>query len=168
MPTKSKQLNRKKYENLILFLLNEMGVLRGKKKLAKLLYFADFGAYEKNDAPITNERYFARPMGPLGINLAGIIAEMVASRQITTDENQDAAHLQPTVVYKPVVKPDLSLFTKPEIEVMKLVAKKYGALSGSELELISHAEAPYIGTEIDKQIPYELAIYRGADFAAEG
>ena len=39
-------LNEKKYENAILYLTQKLGgEVRGKKKLAKLLYFADFDFY---------------------------------------------------------------------------------------------------------------------------
>ena len=41
---------------------------------------------------------------------------------------------------------------------------KYGHLNRKQLEELSHAEAPYIGTELRKEIPYELAFYRGTEF----
>ena len=44
------------------------------------------------------------------------------------------------------------------------ITVKYGHLNGKQLEELSHAEAPYIGTELKKEIPYELAFYRGTDF----
>jgi len=40
-----------------------------------------------------------------------------------------------------------------------------GHLNGTQLEELSHAEAPYIGTELRSEIPYELAFYRGTDFS---
>ena len=45
------------------------------------------------------------------------------------------------------------------------IAIKYGQLNGKQLEELSHAEAPFIGTELKKEIPYELAFYRGTDFS---
>ena len=45
------------------------------------------------------------------------------------------------------------------------VATRYGHLTGKQLEELSHAEAPYIGTELKKEIPYELSFYRGTDFS---
>ncbi len=150
-----------KYQNAILYFINKLGTLRGKKKLAKLMYFADFDAYEKFEKSITNEHYFARPMGPLGINLADIINDLVVSKKVQSKEIQDAPHLNPTHEYKAKGKPDLSVFNKDELEIIDSVFTKYGNLNGTELEVISHSQAPYVGTEADKEIAYELALYRG-------
>jgi len=45
--------------------------------------------------------------------------------------------------------------------MLNRIVVKYGYLTGKQLEELSHAEAPYIGTELRKEIPYELAFYRG-------
>ena len=59
-------LNRKKYQNAVLYLCRKLkGEVRGKKKLAKLLYFADFDLYEKIQKSITGDVYNALPMGPV-------------------------------------------------------------------------------------------------------
>ncbi|MGB2632132.1 MAG: hypothetical protein WBC48_04425, partial [Minisyncoccales bacterium] len=56
-------LNRKKYQNAILYLCQKLkGEVRGKKKLAKLLYFVDFGLYEKDQKSVTGDIYRALPM----------------------------------------------------------------------------------------------------------
>ncbi|MFH1170405.1 MAG: hypothetical protein V1704_02505 [Candidatus Vogelbacteria bacterium] len=47
-------LNRKKYQNAVLYLGQKLGgKVHGKKKLAKLLYFADFDLYEKRQKSLT-------------------------------------------------------------------------------------------------------------------
>jgi len=33
-----------------------------------------------------------------------------------------------------------------------------------ELENLTHMEAPFVGTEDKKEIPYELSFYRGTEF----
>ena len=71
----------------------------------------------------------------------------------------------PTEVYKCLVEPDLSVFDDEEKKMLDRIVIKYGHLNGKQLEELSHAEAPYIGTELRKEIPYELAFYRGTDFS---
>lgn len=162
MPTKDK-----KYEAAILQLLKELGgSVRGKKKLAKLLYFIDFDFYELHEKPVTGDIYFARDMGPLG---AGLEERLDAMKQegliaVLKQKTSGASDLQPTVVYKVKVSPKTTLLSKDEMQMIKRVAGKYGRLTGKQLEDISHSEAPYIGTEPQQQIPYELSFYRGTEF----
>lgn len=69
-----------------------------------------------------------------------------------------------TEVYTCLKNPKISTFSKEEKEMLDRVIKKYGHLNGKQLEDLTHGEAPYIGTEPKKEIPYELAFYRGTDF----
>ena len=63
-------INQKKYQDAVLYLCKKLGgEVRGKKKLAKLLYFADFDYYEKYEKPITGDVYNALPMGPVPASL---------------------------------------------------------------------------------------------------
>src|SRR3989344_2830279 len=122
-------LRRKKYQNAVLYLCQKLkGEVRGKKKLAKLLYFADFDLYEKSQKSITGDVYYALPMGPVPSALEEITVEMTKKKMLSR------------------------------------IVTKYGRLNGKQLEELSHAEAPYVGTELRKEIPYELAFYRGTDF----
>lgn len=158
-------LNRKKYQNAILYLCSKLkGEIRGKKKLAKLLYFVDFDLYEKNQKVITGEKYFAYPMGPFPETLEKITGEMVENKMLNVRQDEGVNGYNPTEVYKCLVDPDLSIFDEEEKKMLDRIVLKYGNLTGKQLEELSHAEAPYIGTELKKEIPYELAFYRGTDF----
>lgn len=158
-------INRTKYENVILYLCSKLGgEVRGKKKLAKLLYYVDFDAFEKTAQPITGDVYKALPMGPVPNSLQEITSEMTGngSLKITSVEN---VGYNPTEVYTCLAKPDTSLFTDEEKRILDRVVVKYGHLNGRQLEELTHAEAPYNGTEPLQEIPYELAYYRATDFA---
>ena len=159
-------LNRKKYQNTILYLCSKLkGEIRGKKKLAKLLYFVDFDLYEKNQRVITGEKYFAYPMGPFPETLEEITNKMVEDKTLSVRQDKGVNGYNPTEVYKCLVEPDLSIFDEEERKMLDRIILKYGNLTGKQLEELSHAEAPYIGTELRKEIPYELAFYRGTDFS---
>lgn len=158
----------KKYENAILYLCEKQGgVLRGKKKLAKLLYYLDFDRYEYKESTktITGEVYKALPMGPFPENLVTLIRRLEKSGKLKSGTEESAPGYNATEVYRSMSKPDLSVFDKDDLVILERVAKIYGPLNGKQLENLSHAEAPYIGTELSKEIAYDLAFYRGTDFS---
>ncbi|MBI5621672.1 SocA family protein [Candidatus Falkowbacteria bacterium] len=159
-------INRKKYQNAILYLCQNLkGEVRGKKKLAKLLYFADFDFYEKTQKSITGDTYKALPMGPFPASLPDVTTDMTSKKMLSIEPTDEWNGFNPTEIYKCLVDPNVNIFSKDEIEILDRVIVKYGHLTGKQLEDLSHAEAPYIGTQPSKTIPYELALYRGTDFA---
>lgn len=159
-------LHKKKYQNAVLYLCQKLkGEVRGKKKLAKLLYFADFDFYEKNQKSITGDTYRALPMGPFPITLEEITSEMTKKNFLGIERVEEREGYNPTEIYKCLINPDLSVFDEEEKKMLDRIITKYGHLTGKQLEELSHAEAPYVGTELRKDIPYELAFYRGTDFS---
>jgi uncharacterized phage-associated protein len=158
-------IRRKNYENAILYLCQRLeGGVRGKKKLAKLLYFADFDLYEKIQKSITGDVYRAFPMGPVPSALEDVTAEMIRKKMLSLERIEERAGYNPTEIYTCLSEPDLSVFDDEEKRMLDRIVVKYGHLTGKQLEELSHAEAPYIGTELRENIPYELAFYRGTDF----
>jgi len=159
-------LHPKKYQNAILYLCWKLkGKIRGKKKLAKLLYFADFDLYEKTQKSITGDVYHALPMGSVPVSLGKITAKMVKNNLLGIEQIREREDYNPTEVYECLAKPDLAVFDNAEKEMLDRVIVRYGHLTGKQLEELSHAEAPYIGTALHKEIPYELTFYRGTDFS---
>ncbi|EKD52392.1 MAG: hypothetical protein ACD_62C00036G0005 [uncultured bacterium] len=155
-----------KYKNVILFFCQQLGgELRGKKKLAKLLYFLDFDFYEWHDVSITNDVYKALPMGPYPSHLSDMISEMTDEKLLFAKTEKVHAGYLATEIYTNKFEPDLKVFSKDEIKMLERVVSHYGHLNGKQLEDLSHAEAPYVGTEPSKEIAYELSYYRGTDFA---
>lgn len=163
--TVNMSLHYKKYQNTVLYLCQKLkGEVRGKKKLAKLLYFVDFDLYEKTHKSITGDTYIALPMGPVPSALAKVTSEMVKQKMISIDQVEERDGYNATEVYKCLASPDLSDFSDEEKKMLDRVIMKYGHLNGKQLEELSHTEAPYIGTGPKEKIPYELAYYRGTDF----
>lgn len=159
-------INKNKYANTILYLCSKLGgEVRGKKKLAKLLYYVDFDSYEKSAAPVTGDVYSALPMGPVPNSLQQITSEMVTDGLLNVESVLENPGYNATEVYKCLKNPDTDVFTEEEKKIIDRVILKYGHLNGRQLEELTHAEAPYNGTEPLKEIPYELAYYRATDFA---
>ncbi len=159
-------LHRKKYQGVVLYLCQKLGgEIRGKKKLAKLLYFVDFDFYEKHQKSITGDVYRALPMGPVPAALEAITKEMTKKKMLSVKRMEEYEGYNATEVYTCITEPDISVFNSEEKKNIDRVVLKYGHLNGKQLEELSHAEAPYIGTVLKKDIPYELAFYRGTDFS---
>lgn len=161
-------LHRDKYQQVILYLCWNLGKeIHGKKKLAKLLYFVDFDFFEKYNTSITGDVYKALPMGPFPASLDKIILEMENERIIKVKSVEEREGYLPTEVYSCTTSLKLNnpTFKDEEKQMLDRVLKNYGQLTGKQLEDLTHNEAPYIGTELKKEIPYELAFYRGTDFS---
>ena len=158
-------LHTEKYKQVILYLCAKLGKeVKGKKKLAKLLYFVDFDFFEKNQKYFTGDTYKALPMGPFPVSMEKITTEMVKEGSLKIDSLPERDGYIPTEVYTGIKDPSVSNFTEEEKNMLDRVIERYGHLNGKQLEDLTHAEAPYIGTEPKKEIPYELAFYRGTDF----
>lgn len=158
----------KKYENTILYLCNALGgSLYGKKKLAKLLYYIDFDRYEFKESTksVTGDTYMAWKMGPVPQHYTEVLAKLTQDGSIKTSSVQSPSHYLPTEVYTAKTKPDMSVFDDEDKLILDRVARKYGGLSGNQLEDLTHAEAPFIATDQSEEIAYELAFYRGTDFS---
>jgi antitoxin SocA-like protein len=160
-------MNTKKYENAILYLCQSVGgALYGKKKLAKLLYFTDFDRYEykESNKSITGDTYQKLPMGPFPTHFPAIVDKLVRANKLTITQEDYQPGFNPFEVYTCKTEPDMSVFDEDDIKILNRVSKIYGGLSGKQLEELSHAEAPYLGTEETAEIPYELAYYRETQF----
>lgn len=161
-------INHSKYKNLILYLLKKMDreTLEGKKKICKLLYFIDFGAFEKYGSSITNDEYVRMPMGPKPNNAEKIIADLEKNGYIEIrGELKHPAHEYETQIYRLKKNPNLSIFSAQEKNIIDWVISIYSKLSGKELENISHSEAPWLAVKRNgEKIPYELSYYRGTEF----
>src|SRR3989344_2493341 len=112
-------LHRKKYQNAVLYLCHKLkGEVRGKKKLAKLLYFADFYLYEKSQKSITGDVYRALPMGPVPSALEEIIAEMTKKKMLGIEQIEEREGYNPTEVYRCIVEPDVSVLIEEETKML--------------------------------------------------
>src|ERR1035437_6624039 len=152
----STSINSEKYQSVITYLCSKLGgEVRGKKKLAKLLYFIDFDFYEKNQQSITGDIYRALPMGPFPIELDVITSEMATKNILTVKSEEGGPGYNPTEVYRCVPTSESSFLSEEETKMIDRVVMKYGHLNGKQLEDLSHAEAPYIATELKENIAYE-------------
>ncbi len=160
-------VNREKYQETILYLCHKLGgEIRGKVKLAKLLYFVDFDYYEKNGVSITGDTYYARQMGPLPMTLVEITQSMQKNGAIEIQNIEEYPGYAPTEIYRcSHACPEPTHLTEQEKQMLDRVAKKYGGLTGKQLQELTHAEAPYSAAKANEEVPYEFTYYRSTDFS---
>lgn len=159
-------LHTEKYKQAILYLCSKLGKeIRGKKKMAKLLYFVDFDFFEKTQKYFTGDKYKALPMGPFPVSMDAITKEMMKKdKTISIKSIEERNGYIATEVYTCLRNPSIAIFTPEEKKMLDRVIMKYGHLNGKQLEDLTHAEAPCSGTKQNDIIFYELAFYRGTDF----
>lgn len=160
------KLNEEKYKNAILFLAKNVGQggVWGKKKMYKLLYFLDFDFFEKHERPITGDIYHKLQMGPAPSYFDAMAQELVEGGLLNVGRGRSGPGYGEAYVYKALKEPDLSVFDKEELKMLERIVKKYGDKTGTELEVLTHKEAPYLAVEEGEEMPLELAHYRGTNF----
>ena len=97
------KINEKKYEAVILYLTQKLGgKIKGKKKLAKLLYFVDFDFFEKYEKPFTGDTYKALPMGPYPLHMEKIVKNLVQEKKLEIKSVEEWKNYNATEVYKEI------------------------------------------------------------------
>jgi hypothetical protein len=153
-------LDKDKYKAAFLYMLQVLEKIEGKKKACKLFYFLDFDYYEAYETSFTGETYISYPMGPFPQYFEPIVKEMEEEGIIRVGyEKKSPIHENETVIYRPVEAPNYP-FTKKERGMLDRIVKKYGALTGKDLQDLSHAQAPYNAVDLNEVIPYEFSFYR--------
>ncbi len=157
-----------KYQNTILYLCDALGgSVVGKKKLAKLLYYIDFDRYEFKESmkSITGDTYKHWKMGPVPDSYMAQVATLEKDGKLARKNIENKSYEHSTEVFTCKAKPDMSVFDDDDITILNRVVRNYGGLNGKELEILTHQEAPYVATEPDELIPYDLSFYRETDFS---
>lgn len=154
------KINEKKYKNIVLFFANKIknGTL-GKLKLMKLLYFLDFDFFEKYGQSVSNDEYLRFENGPVP-RMAEKILKQMNGKEIKISKIKIGAGYNDKQHIEALKDFDISLFSKEELMMLEEIADKWERFSGSEMKTASHGEAPWIATESNKVIDYNLSYYR--------
>lgn len=148
-----------KQKNAILYFLEHANnPTLGKTKLLKLLYFLDFGFFEKHGKSVTGDTYRKLNYGPVAEHSMRLLDEMELSGEVTRVPTQAGPYEQTRYVHN--VRADLSVFNGAELEELENVARAYADYTGSQVAQITHEEAPWKATEEGEEIDYRLAWYR--------
>ena len=152
-----KQYDLEKLKNMILYLVKRLdGVL--KTKLNKLLWYCDSLNFKETSVSITGAQYIRLPYGPVP-NKYDFITDMMRDEGLL-DKIEIIFNAKAGVVgeeFTVLVKPDKSIFSEKEIQVMDFVADTFRNDTSTSIMNKSHQETAYKKCKDGDIISYEYA-----------
>lgn len=127
------------------------------------MYFSDFDYYELYEEPLTGETYMKLERGPAPSHFDQAINELELEGKI---EHKDTVFFGKTQYkYHSLEEPDSHLLSEKEITVMDNVISKCSHMTARRISSYSHKDLPYMATEDNEEIDYELVFYRDPEFS---
>ncbi|MCW7467790.1 Panacea domain-containing protein [Leptospira levettii] len=135
-------------------------------KIFKLLYFFDFDHFKKTGRPVTNLKYYAWDYGPVPRDLYFAIKnnndnldDFHSSMKFIS---QSTSKTEESIVFKPIKKANLKIFTPREKRIMDELIEIYKNETPSTMSEASHyRKGPWDITRKnkgDEEISYNLII----------
>lgn len=107
----------------------------GKTKLNKILWFSDRAMYLQAGKTISGDTYLRFPQGPVSKNILTAQHELIAEGKILIRKIHDVYDRYEYISLK---KPDISMFSSEEIDVISRQSAWIQPLSAREVSRISH------------------------------
>lgn len=125
----------------------------GATKLNKILFYADFLAYEELGRPISGEAYRKLERGPVPRRIRPVIDRMLSEGWCAwADRDYFGLHLRKL---QPLREPDLSQFSTEELEVVRRVVRDLWEMNAAEVSDLSHRFVGWQAAAPGEEIPYE-------------
>jgi len=149
-----------KFKEILLYVLNKVGAKpnMGQTVLYKLLYFMDFDYYEMYEEQLVGAKYQKNHYGPTPMEFAKIVHQMDKAGELTELTEEYYGHSQTR--YLPRRLPNLAVLTGREVELINDVLHRLSDMNASEISDYSHGDVPWLATQDNDVIDYELAFYR--------
>ncbi len=161
-PKQVSDLNKEKFRDVLLYILNKVGAKPnvGETVLYKLLYFIDFDYYEQKHTSITGMQYVKNHFGPTPKkkDFDAIVDAMKVHKEIELIKTKYATKDQKK--YLPAKRPDLASLSADEIKHIDEVLARLSDKNATELSDLSHRDMPWIASDSNKVIDYDLVFYR--------
>ena len=128
----------------------------GATKLNKLLFYADFLAYQRFGVPITGQEYQALPQGPAPKRLKPVMARMKRAGDLKEELRQSGRFRQIRPV--PIRTADLTKFSGQEIDLVRDIVQRFWNLNATQISNESHL---FLGWQLGVQgetIPYSVVL----------
>ncbi len=154
------QKNVEKFTEVLLYILNEtVGKPNiGKTVIYKLLYFIDFNYYEKYEKQLIGATYRKNRYGPSPVEFKEIIDRMKENEDVEKIDSEYFDFEQKK--YLPLRKPDLSILSADELEVIENVLERLSDMNATQISEYSHGDVPWLATDDSEIIEYESVFYR--------
>jgi hypothetical protein len=145
-----------KFRELILHLakLSEADPRCGRTKLNKLLFYADFRAYEKLGAPISGQVYRRREFGPTPESFMPAVRGLEKDGTCAWQEGR--WHDRPLKRLVALRDPDLSVFHQDELDLIRAVVDEFWDCDARAISDRSHRFAGWQAARPGEEIPYPM------------
>ena len=164
-PTFAPRLDISKFKEALLYILEKVGAKPniGETALYKILYFIDFDYFEKFGEPLIGATYIKNHHGPTPTQFKKIADTMMDAGELVPVQSKYFQYDQKK--YLPHRLANLELFSAQEIKHIDEVIARLSDKNGSELSFYSHQDIPWIATENQNAIDYNLVFQRTAPYA---
>jgi len=154
-----------KFKEVLLYVLNKVGAKPniGQTVLYKLLYFIDFDYYEQYEQQLIGAKYQKNRYGPTPVEFAKIVSKMEQAGELT--EVKDEYYGHPQTRYLPRRLPNLATLSGQEVELINDVLHRLSDMNASEISDYSHGDVPWLATQDNDALDYELVFYRTPPYA---
>lgn len=159
------EYNDAKFKQVLHYIISKTESMEnvGKKVLFKLLYFNDFNYYEINETMLTGESYKRLEHGPAPIHFKDATDDLKRSGDIK--EYKTKYYGRDQIRYHSLKNPDISLLSADEIKHIDDTLGRYASMNGNQIEALSHRDRPWMASEKNEILDYELVFYRPEDMS---
>lgn len=148
-------IKKEKYINALLYFISECGNEKlGITKLNKLFYYLDFISFRDNKASVTGETYVHLPMGPFAKHLQNDIIGQASKAGFIKEYKDDSQKFGKRNSYLSLKKPDLSLFSEYELDLLNNISKTFREWTTEQMIAQTHSEAPWVFSEPNTTLDY--------------
>lgn len=153
-----------KMRNVILYLAEKIaGKPEADERFLQLLtYFTDFDHYELYEEQTTGAKYIKMSLGPAALEFQPVLAQLIADKAIMRIHTETPEGMK--FKYLPLRMADLVHLSATEKDVMDNVVERFANWNYNKLSAYAKGDMPYMATEIDTTIDYNLAFYREGNY----
>ena len=145
--------NYDKYKQMILAFLR-LNKSVPKTKLAKLLYFADFGWYYSHPESMSGMQYRKIQYGPVADTYFRLIDEMFDNGEISIEQTENGAML--VAQTRSGAKEKLAGLSQEESKLIEKINKKWKTKRTSDVVAFTHKQMPYMFAEDNDIVSYDI------------
>jgi hypothetical protein len=158
MATRRQRPDDEKLRELILYLvsLSARDENFGAVKLNKLLFYADFLAYQRFGRAITGQEYQALPQGPCPRRLVPVVERMKNAGDLAEEAVRRYRFRQK----KPVAirTADLNKFSRQELDLIEEVVGRFWKMNATQISDESHLFLGWQLAALGETIPYSVVL----------
>lgn len=152
--------NYEKYRRMIHAFL-QLNKSVPKTKLAKLLYFADFGWYYSHLESMSGMQYRKIQYGPVADTYFRLIDEMFDNGEISIEQTENGAMLLSQT--RSGAKDNLSELSKEESRLIEKINERWKGKRTSDIVAFTHNQLPYMYAEDNEIVSYGLFTQENPD-----